>query len=313
VLFDVAARLGQRLVLCRGGATRGRDFDIPNTVPMPVEPLDTLLRRVEALAARYHDPGPGAMRRIVLAPTTPPWSLAPAELRVAAAAGRRMGLKLHSHLSETGHYVSFCLETHGQRPVHWLAEHDWLGPDVWFAHLVHIDDSERRVLVETGTGMAHCPQSNCRLGSGIAPADRLDAEGGRVSLAVDGAGSNESCDMLNEMHTAWHIHRATKGAKATRAEDVLRWATAGGADILGYTDLGTIEPGKIADIAVFDVSQPRHAGLHDRLIGPVVSGGNGAKHVIIGGKITVRNGEIPGLDLQQLIARAQAVVHRLAA
>nr|WP_207458267.1 amidohydrolase family protein [Azospirillum sp. SYSU D00513] len=314
VLFDRAERMGVRLVLARGGATKARSFDIPGTHPMPTETLDAMIRNVGDLAARFHDTRPDSMRRVAFAPTTPPWAVEPGELDVIAGAARDMGVKLHSHLSETRNYVDYCLEVHGMRPIPWVAEHGWLGPDVWFAHLVHMDESEMRMLAETGTGMAHCPQSNCRLGSGVAPADLLDRMGGRVSLAVDGAASNESCDMISEMHTAWQVHRAAKGAAAVRAEDVLRWATAGGADVLGLPAVGTVEVGKAADLAVFDLSLPRYAGLHDPLIGPVIGGGGAlARHVLVAGRPVVENGAIPGLDLPALAARAARVVARITA
>ncbi len=314
LLFETASGLGLRMVLAAGGATRGRSFDTDDIIPMPTEPLDRMLARVERLAAAFDDPAPDAMRRVVMAPTTPPWSVAPEELAVIAAAARAMGVRLHSHLSETAHYVDFCREVHGRRPVHWLAEHDWLGPDVWFAHLVHVDESELRVLAQTRTGMAHCPQSNCRLGSGVAPADRLDALGGRVSLAVDGAASNEAADMISEMHCAWQVHRAVKGPGAVRAEDVLRWATSGGADVLGLPALGTVAVGQAADLAVFDLSHPRYAGLHDPLIGPVVGGGAARPRIVlVGGRPVVIDGAVPGIDFAQLAARAAGVVRRIAA
>ncbi len=314
VIFKVAEKLGIRLVLCRGGATQGRDFDIPHTQPMPKEGLDAMIRRVGDLAARFNDPAPDAMRRVVFAPTTPPWSVLPDELDVIAAAAREMKLRMHSHLSETHVYVDFCLEKFGKRPIHWIADHGWLGDDVWFAHLVHLDETELRRLAETATGMAHCPQSNCRLGSGVAAADRLARLGGRVSLAVDGAASNESCDMISEMHCAWQVHRAVKGAQAVRAEDVLHWATAGGADVLGLPAVGTVEIGKAADLALFDLSQPRYAGLHDPLIGPIIGGGGARlRHLLVAGRPVVENGAIPGLDLAALSHRAAGVVRRLAA
>ncbi len=313
VLFETAERLGLRLALLRGGTTRGRNFDTRDVVPSPDEPLDTMLARVQALVSRYHDPAPDARRRIVLAPNTPTWDLGLDELSVAAAAARSMGIRLHSHLSETATYVDYTMATYGLRPVHWLAEHGWLGPDVWFAHMVHVDESEIRVLAETGTGMAHCPQSNCRLGSGIAPADLLDRAGGRVALAADGAASNEACDMVSEMHCAWLTHRSTKGAAAVRCEDVLRWASAGGADILGLPAIGSVAVGQAADLAIFDLSHPRYAGLHDPLIAPVASGGGAhLRHVLVAGRLVVENGAIPGLDLAELGVRARAVVRRLA-
>jgi 8-oxoguanine deaminase len=169
VIFEVAEELGIRLVFCRGGATKARKFDTPDLVPTPAEPLDKMVKSVEACAQRYHDPSPDSRRRVAFAPTTPPWSLEPDELKAVASAARRMRLRIHGHLSETTADVDFCLANFGRRPVQWMADHDYLGSDVWLAHLVHVDDDEVRILAETGTGMAHCPQSNCRLGSGIAP------------------------------------------------------------------------------------------------------------------------------------------------
>jgi 8-oxoguanine deaminase len=313
VIFAAARDLGLRLVFCRGGATIGRTFDTPEIIPMPTEPLDAMIRAVETCAQRFHDPSPASMRRVAFAPTTPSWSVRPDELKIIAAAARRLGLRLHSHLSETPDYVDFCLATYGKRPVHWVAEHDWVGPDVWFAHLVHVDESEIDLLVRTGTGMAHCPQSNCRVGSGIAPADRIAARGGVVSLAVDGAGGNESNDMISEMNTAWHTHRAAKGAGATTVEEVVRWATANGARVLGFDDLGVLAPGKLADIAVYDLASPRYFGLHDTLSGPVAGAGAATlKTLMVGGRIVVEDGHIPGFDMEKLRRDAASVVGRIA-
>jgi cytosine/adenosine deaminase-related metal-dependent hydrolase len=314
VIFDVARSLGIRLVFCRGGATRARHFDSDEIVPMPVESLDRMLQSVEACAQRFHDTSPGSLTQVALAPTTPTWSLDPGELKEVIAAARRMKLRLHSHLSESHEYVDFCLSVHGKRPVHWLADHDWLGPDVWFAHLVHLDANEVGILASTGTGMAHCPQSNCRLGSGIAPADAMARLGGAVSLGVDGAASNEAADMISEMHSAWHTHRASKGADAVTAEDVVHWATAGGARVLGLPHIGTLAPGQQADIAIFNLDHPRHFGMHDPMIAPVTCAGSASlRALLIGGRMVVENGAIPGLDIQKLKYDAARVVARLAA
>jgi cytosine/adenosine deaminase-related metal-dependent hydrolase len=314
VIFEVARSLGLRLVFCRGGATVARHVANDENAAQPVETLDRMLQSVEACAQRFHDASPASLSRVALAPTTPTWSLDPGELREVIAAARRMGVRVHSHLSESTDYVDFCLSVHGKRPVHWLAEHDWLGDDVWFAHLVHLDEDEVRVLASTGTGMAHCPQSNCRLGSGIAPADALARLGGAVSLGVDGAASNEAADMLCEMHSAWHTHRATKGAAAVTAEDVVHWATAGGARVLGMPHVGTLAVGQQADIAIFNLDEPRHFGMHDPLIAPVTCGGSAKlRYLLIGGRIVVEDGVIPGLDLQKLKSDAARVVTRLAA
>ncbi|MBO4220884.1 amidohydrolase family protein [Bradyrhizobium neotropicale] len=314
VIFEVARDLGIRLVFCRGGATKDRHMNADDFPPMPVETLDSMLKSVEACAQRFHDPSPRSLTRVALAPTTPTWSLDPGELKEVIAAARRMKLRLHSHLSETADYVDFCLSVHGKRPVEWLADHDWLGPDIWFAHLVHLDSGEVEILASTGTGMAHCPQSNCRLGSGVAPADHMARLGGAVSLGVDGAASNEAADMISEMHSCWHSHRAVKGAHAVTAEDVVHWATAGGARVLGFPEIGTLAPGQQADIAIFDLNQPRHFGMHDPLIAPVTCGGSAhVRYLLIGGRIVVEDGAIPGLDIAKLRSDALRVVERMAA
>jgi len=314
VIFEVARSLGIRLVLCRGGATITRRFDNDDFVPMPTETLDHMLKSVEACAQRFHDTSPGSLSQVVLAPTTPTWSIEPGQLKEAIAAARRMKLRLHSHLSESPEYVEFCMAVHGKRPVEWLADHDWLGSDVWFAHLIHLDPNEVRILASTGTGMAHCPQSNCRIGSGIAPADALSRLGGAVSLGVDGAASNESADMISEMHSAWHTHRAVKGPASVSVEDVVHWATAGGARVLGLPKIGTLAPGQQADIAVFTLNEPRHFGMHDPMIAPVTCAGSAnLRYLLIGGRIVVENGAIPGLDIQRLRSDAIRVVTRLAA
>ena len=312
ILFAVAERFGMRLVLCRGGATLPVAVDEPGLRATPVESFETMLARVAALASRYHDPAPDAMRRVAFAPSTPLWAVAPAELRAIAQAARGMGLRLHTHLSETPSYIAYCREQYGERPVAWMGEHDWLGPDVWFAHLTHLDDGELTQLAQSGTGMAHCAQSNCRLGAGIAPAVQFDARGGTVSLGVDGSASNEAGDMFNEMHGAWSVHRALHGADALRAEDVVRWATAGGAAVLGLPAIGTIEIGMTADLAVFALDAPRYAGVHDVSIAPVICGGGGRVRALLSaGRPIVIDGAVPGFDVARMCADATEAVRSL--
>lgn len=314
ILFEIAEKFGVRFVLCRGGATRGRTFDGDNTIPLPTETLDHMIRAVETAAARWHDPQPDSMRRVVMAPTTPTFSLDEGELRELARASRSMGLRLHSHFSENTDYDNYTQSRFGMRPVHWIAQHEWLGPDVWFAHLTTCDDSEVRMLFESGTGMAHCPQANARLGSGIAPADKLSALGGHVSLAVDGASANEAADMISAIYTAFSVHRAAKGVSSVSVEDLMSWATLGGAKVLGLEATGSIEPGKSADIVLFDTSAPRFLGQHDQLAGPVISGGQAlVRRSYVRGRELVRDGAIAGLDLEELAGKAARVVDRMSA
>lgn len=312
VLFELAARFGLRLILARGGGTRARDFDDPTMPPAPVETISQFLDGVLAAADRWHDPSPDAMTRVALAPTTPTFNLDPGVLREVAQAARGRGLRLHSHLSENMGYVHYTLARHGKRPVFWLGEHDWLGPDVWFAHLVEIDSDEIALLGETGTGMAHCPQANARLGSGIAPADRLHRSGGVVSLAVDGAAANEGADMGAALYAAFCVQRAARGAETLRAETVLHWATMGGARVLGLDSIGRIAPGMAADIAIIDLNAPRYMGQHDVALGPIVSGGSlQIRDSFVAGHTVVRDGSIPWLDLGKLADDARAATSAL--
>ncbi|MEB0081025.1 amidohydrolase family protein [Glaciimonas sp. Gout2] len=325
ILFEEAEKLGLRFVLCRGGATLTRQLESTLPQAMRAETFDGYLADIERLAARYHDPAPDAMRRIVVAPTTPPYSMRPHELRECAAVARRLGLRLHSHLSETVGYQDSVQSMHNMSPVRFCESVDWVGEDVWFAHMVKLDADEIALLGQTRTGIAHCPQSNGRLGSGIAPIRALEDAGVPISLGVDGAASNEAADMISEVHAAWLMQRAKggeaarpvyqngkgeAGADAATVEDVVRWGTAGGAAVLGLSAVGTLVPGQAADIAIYDLSRnPRYFGLHDPAIGPVASGG--AAHLralLIGGREVVRDGAVPGLDMQALAAEARDAV-----
>ena len=317
-VFDEAAALGMRFVLCRGGQTRARTFGKPAPREAAPETLDSFLAGVERDVKRFHDPAPDAMRRVVSAITTPPWSAAPEELTVLAREARRLGIRLHSHLSETYDYVRFCREVHGCSPIEFVERHEWVGPDVWFAHMVHLDAAEIQRCAETGTGIAHCPQSNARLGSGIAPVPQMLAAGVPVSLAVDGAASNEAADMLSEAHACWLLHRARPGhndnglggqSNAISVEDVVHIGTAGGARVLGLDAIGTVAVGQAADLAVYRLDHPRFMGLHDAAIGPVASGGPPQlRALLVHGKRVVQDDQIPGIDLNALRHDAQQLV-----
>lgn len=314
VLFEEANRFGVRFLLARGGNTKGREyFDDPSLPPAFKEPLQDFLDNVAAAVAKWHDPDPFAMTRVAMAPTTPIFNLEPEELPIFAASARDLGIRIHSHLSENRTYVDYTLKNFGQRPVPFLAERGWIGPDVWFAHLVELDKDEVAQLAEHRTAMAHCTQANARLGSGIAPADVLHTWGGVVSIGVDGAGANEAADMGAAMYAAFTTHRATKGVRATRAETVLHWATEGGAKALGFERIGRIAPGMAADIALFDLSHPRNFGLHDPTLAPVITGAARVRDSFVGGRAIVKEGQIPGLNLAELGDAAQRITSRLMA
>ena len=344
-VFDEAHKLGLRFVLARGGQTQARTMTDGQAPPQVApETLDAFLASIERDVQRYHDPGPMAMKRIVSAITTPNWSCQADELKPMAREARRLGIRLHSHLSETHDYVRWAHEVHGCTPMQFVAEHEWVGEDVWYAHMVHLDDGDLKICAETQTGIAHCPQSNGRLGSGIARIPEAMALNVPVSLAVDGAASNEAADMASEAHAAWLMHRAdpragerpalaasagerndarTPGhrtvqpgghANAMTVEDVVHIGTAGGARVLGLPGVGTLQVGMAADIAVYDLDQPRHFGLHDPGVGPVASGGRPTlRAALVQGRVVVENDTIPGLDMAQLRADAQAFVKTMLA
>ena len=327
ILFDEAQRLGLRFVLCRGGATLTRQIEAELPLALRPEPLDDYLRELERLGRAYHDPAPDARARIAAAPTTLLFAMREGELREVVQHARRLGLRLHSHLSETVHYQDAAHEQHGITPIAFAQRTGFLGDDVWFAHLVKLDADEIALLGATGTGIAHCPQSNGRLGSGIAPVRSLEDAGVTVSIGVDGAGSNEAADMLSEAHAAWLMQRARggqdalalhrggsgeQGAADASIDDVVRWGTAGGAAVLGLDAVGTLAPGMAADIAVYSLAHdPRHFGLHDVAIAPVAGGRARLKALLVGGRTVVVDGAIPGLDLAQLGHAARNAVRAL--
>jgi len=323
-VFDEADQLGLRFVLARGGQTQPRAMT-DGAAPPQVAPetLDAFLASVERDVHRFHQAGPMPMRQVVSAVTTPNWSCPADHLKPMAREARRLGIRLHSHLSETFDYVRWARDVHGCTPLQFVAEHEWVGSDVWFAHMVHLDDGDLQICAQTQTGIAHCPQSNARLGSGIARIPEALALGVPVGLAVDGAASNEAADMASGAHAAWLVHRADPraGARGTQpgglaqamtVEDVVHIATAGGAQMMGLQGVGTLQVGMAADLCVYDLDQPRHFGLVDPAIGPVASGGRPTlKLALVQGRLVVENDAIPGLDLAQLRAEAQAFVKQL--
>jgi len=329
ILFDEAAALGMRFVLCRAGATLSRMQPADARDHWRPETFDNYLASVERAKARFHDPAPDSMRRVVMGPTTPLFDFEPAQLRECARIARGWGLRLHTHLSETVSYQQIAHERYAKSPVAFMEEHEWLGPDVWLAHLVKLDPEEIAALGASGTGIAHCPQSNARLGSGIAKLPELEAAGVKISIGVDGAGSNEAADMLSEVHACWLLQRARVGdmaqpgyrggifeggAHAATVEDVVRWGSAGGAAVLGFEGLGELAPGRPADLAIYRLDGPRYLGLNDVAIGPVASGGRPfLRALLVGGKIIVENDALPGVDMAKLAADAGAAMRELMA
>lgn len=324
ILFDEAEQLGMRFVLCRGGATHTRGLEAELPQALRAEKFDAYMADMQRLVNTYHQASGSAFKRIVMAPTTALHSTSPAELKESAKIARELGIRLHTHLSETVDYLDCAKAKFGMSPVQFCAEQDWIGEDVWMAHLVKLLPEEILLLGQTRTGIAHCPQSNGRLGSGIADIIALEKAGMKISIGVDGAASNEAADMQSETHAAWLLQRARKGmqaqpmyaggqfeggADAASIEDVIRWGTHGGAEVLGLDAIGTIQVGKAADIAVYQLDDPRYFGLHDMAIGPVACAGRAhLKALLIAGKTVVEDDLIPNVDLKQLAREAQQAV-----
>ncbi|MGG2098876.1 amidohydrolase family protein [Acinetobacter haemolyticus] len=327
ILFDEAEKLGMRFILCRGGATltRGLESDLPQA--LRPEKFDDYMADIERLVHLYHQSEGNSFRKIVMAPTSTLHSMTPEQFRESAKIARRLGIGMHSHLSETVDYLDAAKAKFNMTPVQYCAENDWVGNDVWFAHLVKLLPEEIQILGQTKTGVAHCPQSNARLGSGIADLVSLEKAGMTISIGVDGAASNEAADMLSETHAAWLLQRARKGmlakpqyeggmfeggADAASIEDIIRWGTVGGAKVLGLDQVGKIEIGQQADLVLYRLDDPRYLGLHDMAIGPIASGGRAyIKAMFIAGKMVVENDQIPDVDMMELASQAKQSVKLL--
>jgi cytosine/adenosine deaminase-related metal-dependent hydrolase len=297
-----ACDIGMRFHPARGCMNLGRSEGglPPDSV---VEEHDAILAATDAAITRWHDPSFDAMTRVAVAPCSP-FSVTAELMRDAAALARTRGVRLHTHLAETQDEEQFCLEKYGRTSAHYAEDLGWLGPDVWMAHCVHLSEGAVARFGATGTGVAHCPSSNGRLGAGIAPIRGLLDAGGPVGLGVDGAASNESGRMIGELHQAILAARYRGGPLALTARDSLRMATMGGARCIGRQDeLGSIEPGKLADVAVWRVDDLAGAGIADP-VAALVFGALKLEHLFVGGRQVVATGELTTADPVALAAGA---------
>jgi len=286
---EAARGLGVRIVASRGSMDLGEsDGGLPPDGL--VEELDEVLADTERLAA-LHETGPDARVQLAVAPCSP-FSVTGRLMTESAELARRLELPLHTHLAETAEEEAYCQELYGCRPVEYLERLGWLAGDVWCAHCVHLDDGDVGKLAATGTGAAHCPTSNLRLGAGVAPVRRLLDAGGRVGLGVDGSASNERGDLLFEVKQSLLVARGREGPAAMTARQALWLATRGGAALLGRDDLGTIEPGRCADLAVWRTDVLELAGASDPVAGLVLSAPHRVDRLLVGGDDVVRNGRL---------------------
>lgn len=301
VEVEAAAAIGLRFHPCRGAMDLGVSQGglPPDSL---VEDRDAILVASADAIDRFHDPTPGAMVRIALAPTSP-FSVTTGLLEETAALARARGVRLHTHLAETDDEEQYCLERFRVRPLQYLDDHGWLGDDVWLAHCIHLDPAECRRMGETGTGVAHCPTSNGRLGAGIAPVPALLAAGAPVGLGVDGAASNEAGELAAELQAALVVARAKHGPAALTVRDVLELGTRHGARCLGREDeLGHLSAGACADVALWRMDEPAQAGIADPVAALVLGATRGVDTLIVNGEVVVAGGELRTADPLTLAA-----------
>ena len=307
-----AARVGIRFHPCRGSMDLGRSSGglPPDEI---VEDRDSALAATEDAIERWHDPSPGAMVRIAVAPCSP-FSVSGGLMRDAAALARRRGVRLHTHLAETLDEDTYCREQYGCGPVDYADQLGWLGSDVWLAHAVHIGGEGARRLAGSGTAVAHCPSSNARLGSGIAPVRPLLDAGAAVGLGVDGAASNESASLAGELRQALFVARLGYGPHALGAREALALATIGGARCLGReSELGSLEAGKLADIALWRLDGFGSADIADPVAALVLGPQPPLELLLVGGRPAVVDGEVTGCPRDEVAGSLLAASRRLGA
>ena len=312
IQFRAAADIGIRFSPSRGSMTLGKSAGglPPDHV---VQSTDEVLRDMVRVVETYHDRGPLAMKKVTLAPCSP-FSVEASVMTETAKLAREYQIILHTHLVETIDEEKYCLENYGMRPLALMEKWDWLGEDVYFAHGIWFNDEELDLLHETGTGIAHCPTSNMRLGSGIARIKEMVERNIRVGLAVDGSASNDSSDMLGEARNAMLLQRVRYGPDALSARQALSLAIRGGADILGFQEkLGVIEPGLGADLALFDMSGLQYAGaLSDPVAAIMFCGYNHETvYTIVNGRIVVRGGKLVAVDEEALSSKVNELAREL--
>ncbi len=318
--IEAAAAVGLRLHASRGSMSLGQSKGglPPDSV---VDSEENILLDSERLIKKYHDARAGAMVQIVLAPCSP-FSVTGDLMKQSAELARKYGVHLHTHLAETQDEEQFTLDTFGYRPVAYMQSLNWVGPDVWFAHSVHVKKDEIEVYAHEGCGVAHCPSSNMRLASGIAPLRELMHAGVNVGLGVDGSASNDGSHLLAEARQAMLLARlraglegaslSSTGGEILTARQALELATRGGAAVLGRKDLGSLEVGKCADFVAINLNRLDYAGaLHDPVAAVVFCQPQTVDYNVVHGKLVVKQGKLVGLDLPKHIEAHNRAARRL--
>lgn len=305
-----AQEIGVRFHASRGSMSLGQSQGgLPPDRVVETEPF--ILKDTQRLIEQYHDARPGALLRLVVAPCSP-FSVTPELMRESANLARALGVRLHTHLAETLDEEQFCLEKFGHRPVAYMETLDWVGDDVWYAHSVHVNEAEIALYGRTGCGVAHCPSSNMRLGSGIAPVSRYRAAGVKVGLGVDGSASNDGSHMLAEARQAMLLARVLGDPAAMTARQALELATLGGAAVLGRDDIGSLVPGKCGDFFAINVNRLAYAGaLHDPVAAALFCAPQNVDYTVVHGRVLVREGQLTTLDLGPHVERHNRIARAM--
>ncbi len=309
--IEVAAarRLGLRVLLTRGSMNLSqRDGGLPPD--SVVQDEDTILADSERVVARYHEAGAGAMVQIALAPCSP-FSVTTALMRSTADLAKRLNVRLHTHLAETEDENRFCQELYKCRPLDYLEDCGWLNDRVWLAHGIHFNAEEIKRLAGAGTTISHCASSNQTLASGTCPVCALEEAGVRIGIGVDGSAANDASNLMQELRAAFLLQRSRYGVEKVSHLDALRWATQGSAACVGRSDIGAIAVGALADLALFKLDELRFSGGGDPIAALVLCGAHRADRVMVGGRWIVEDGEIPGLDIGDLIRRHSAAARAM--
>ncbi len=305
--FKAAETLGMRFSPTRGSMSLSKkDGGLPPDSVVQTD--DEILIDSERVIGQFHDDSELSMRKIILAPCSP-FSVSKELMQQTVQLARKHQVGLHTHLAETTDENEYCLNLYGKRPLDLLADCEFLGQDVSYAHGIFFNDEELKRIQQTGTHIAHCPTSNMRLGSGICRVTEMRAMGINVGLGVDGAASNDSSDMLGEIRNALLLQRVKYGASCISATDVLGMGTKNGAKLLNFDKVGELKPGFAADLAIFDVGKMEYAGaLSDPVAALVFSGFNhGTAYTIVAGRVVVDKGRLTGFDEEELAVKANTI------
>jgi len=306
--FAAAKDLGVRMYASRGSMDLSRkDGGLPPD--SVVQTVDEILRDSQDAVAKYHDNTPGSMRMVALAPCSP-FSASEELYRQSAVLARELGVRLHTHLCETKDEENYVLDKYGKRPLAYMEDMGWVGNDVWYAHGIHFDDEELKLLADTGTGVAHCPISNMKLASGVCRIPDMLSLGVPVGLAVDGSASNDGSSLLEELRVGYLLHRLRSSERAPSGYDMLKIATRGSARILGRGDIGSLEPGKAGDLFLIRRDRLELVGADldvKSMLGTVGFKGP-VDATVVHGKIVVRDGRLTGINEEKAIQDAKASV-----